>query len=342
MSEDLAYHEGISLMSGFSENMPEEKWPYNFLLNNGLPVKLPIFVSEDYEAHWAPEGFTNEQHHAHLDSTSSSSLKLVLDSPYAYLENMKRSQNGQAPKKNKSMEFGTISHLIILEPSEFRRRVIMAPEFNLKSNKGKDDWELFQLDQHPDAIIFRDVGTGRSEYDNLIGVVNAITSHEKIRDAFREGITERSGFFRCPFTGLLTRFRPDFMCTRIPGGHLIDFKTAKSTVYEIFRKQAEQLHYPIQKALYREGYKQINGAYPAVASWIAVENSFPFEPAIFPVDVEMITYGDAWYKYAIELLAECIKRKQFPQRQRIAETMVPSDYAMAKKIPRLEDFKWEH
>lgn len=315
-------------------------WPENFYLNNGELVVLPKIVDESFVNHWKDETFTNADHHLMHEAISSSNLKLILSSPYSYLEHIKRSQNGLAPKQNKSMRFGTIAHLIVLEPAEFRKRVIMAPEFNLKTTKGKEDWEIFQLEQHPDAIIFRDIGNGRSEFDALVGVVNAITSHDKIRDVFLEGITERTGVFRCPRTGLLVRIRPDFMCTRIPGGHLVDFKTTQSTIYEIFRKQAETLHYPIQKAMYRAGYKEINGNYPAAASWVAVENTFPFEPALFPVDTEMITYGDNWYYYAMDLLKECILRKQFPQRQRVAETMVPSDYAMAKPIPRIEDFIW--
>ena len=132
------------------------------------------------------------------------------------------------------------------------------------------------------------------------------------------------------------------MCSLFPGGHLVDFKTTASTIYEVFRKQAETLWYPLQKSMYRTGYKEILGNYPAVASWVAVENKFPYEPALFPVDQPMIEYGDKWYNFAMDLLKECIIRKDFPLRQTKAETMVPSDYAMAKLIPKLEDYAWEH
>lgn len=311
-----------------------------FLLDNGTDVILPKIVGEEFVNHWEDETFTNEQHHAHFESTSSSSLKLIVDSPYTYLETMKRRQNGRGMAQTKSMKFGTIAHLIVLEPAEFRRRVVLAPKFNLTKTVDKEEWALFKLDQHPDAIIFRDGDEGRGEYENLVGVVNAIANHNKARDIFREGISERSGFFRCPRTGILTRFRPDFMSTIFTNGHLVDFKTAKSSRYEMFQKQADELMYHVQMSLYRTGYKELNGHWPDVSSWVVVENQFPYEVAVYPVDTAMITHGDNWYNYSMDLLKECIVRKQFPQRQTETETMVPSKYAMDRIIPNVGDIRW--
>lgn len=312
----------------------------NLLLENGSEVILPRIVPEDFTPYWESETFTNEQHHSHYESISSSSLKLLLDSPYSYLEATKRKQNGYPGKQTESMKFGTISHLIILEPAEFRRRVVLAPSFDRRTTKGKDDYALFMLDQHPDAIIFPSTDEGRSKYENYVGVVNAIANHEKARDIFKEGVTERSGFFRCPRTGILTRFRPDFMSTIFPGGLLTDFKTAKSSEYRKFQSQAEELKYHIQMSLYRTGYKELYGHYPEVSTWVVVENKHPFEVAIFPVDEAMITHGDNWYNYSMDLLKACLDKKYFPQRQTKAETMVPPDWAMNKPVPKIEELEW--
>ena len=310
------------------------------LLKNGTNVILPSIVGPEFKAEWMPEGFTNAEHHALLDSISSSSLKMILDSPYTYLETIKRRQNGLPMKKTRAMKFGDISHLIVLEPSEFRRRMVLSPKFDRRTTRGKEDAQLFELDQAPDAIIFPSSEEGENEYDKYVGVVSAIANHEKARDIFKEGVAERTGIFREEKTGIKTRFRPDWMSTIIEGGLFIDFKTAASSEYFDFQKQLEKLAYHIQIYLYREGYKAINGAYPKACAWVVVCSSFPFEVSIFTVDEAMLTYAEQWYRYSMDLLAICIEKKQFPQRQTQAECMVPSSYAMAKQVPNLEDIKW--
>jgi len=312
----------------------------DFTLSNGQEVILPKIVPEDFVPYWEAETFTNEQHHSHHESISSSSLKLLLDSPYTYLETIKRKQDGYPSKQSKSMKFGTIAHLIILEPSEFRRRVVLAPSFDRRTTVGKEGWTAFIADQHPDAIIFPSNEEGRSEYENFVGVVNAIANHEKARDIFKEGVTERSGFFRCPRTGILTRFRPDFLSTIFKNGLMADFKTARSSEYRKFQNQAEELKYHIQMSLYREGYKALHGHYPEVSTWVVVQNSFPYEVAIYPVDEAMITHGDNWYNYTMDLLKACMDKRYFPQRQLKTETMVPPDWAMNKPIPKIEEHEW--
>lgn len=313
----------------------------NFLLNNGKEVILPRIIEGDYQAHWKDEGFTNEQHHTSFEATSSSWLKHLDDSPYTYLEHLKAVQNGRKRKETKSMKFGTISHLIVLEPAEFRRRVVLAPKIDRRTNKGKDEWDLFMLDQAADAVIFPNSDEGENEYNNFVGVVNAIAHHTKARDIFQEGVAERSGFFKCPVTNILSRIRPDWMGTNIEGGLLVDFKTAASSKYDFFQKQCDSYLYHVQMSMYREGYKEINGNYPKAFAWVVCQNTFPFEVAIFTASEAMLSHGDRWYPYYMNLLKECLTRRKFPQRQTEVETMVPTKWSMDRIMPRTEDILWE-
>ena len=66
-------------------------WPENFYLNNGELVVLPKIVDESFVNHWKDETFTNADHHLMHEAISSSNLKLILSSPYSYLEHIKHS-----------------------------------------------------------------------------------------------------------------------------------------------------------------------------------------------------------------------------------------------------------
>ncbi len=302
----------------------------DFLLKDGNEVVLPSFVDEDFKPHWKDSTFTNDQHHAHLESTSSSSLKVVIDSPYTYLSGLMDRQNGIEKKPSKSMNFGTIAHLMILEPAEFKRRFIMAPKFDRRTNVEKAAEQAFLSDLPPDAVIMNE-----EEYDDFMGVINAIMQHEKARDIFTEGVTEVSGFYRDPVTGLLIRIRPDFISTRNDLSMFIDLKTARDSSYKGFQRQIGELRYDMQLALYREGIKQITGSYPEICGWTVVENKRPYEVSIFTADNAMIEIGERWCRYALDRLAKCIRDKKFPQRQTMVEDMAPSKYMMDQEIPTI-------
>jgi hypothetical protein len=115
----------------------------------------------------------------------------------------------------------------------------------------------------------------------------------------------------------------------------IDFKTAKDSSYHGFQKQIWNLRYDIQLAMYREGIKQITGSYPQITGWIAVENTRPNEIAIYPFDKDHLDTSNAWYRYCLDKLAQCIKSGVFHQRQISNENMVLPDYAVKTEIPTI-------
>jgi exodeoxyribonuclease VIII len=303
-----------------------------FLLKNKTQVILPSIVSEDYKNHWAEEGFTNEQHHSHLESVSSSSLKIIADSPYAYLAGLKDRQNGIIREETKSMAFGTLIHTILLEPEVFRKKMIMSPKFDLRTTIGKEAKKIFEMETPIDAIVLNE-----AEYDNVMGVVDAVINHPTACNIFKEGISERSGFYRDPETGILCRIRPDFMSTANNLSMFIDLKTSKSSEYRAFSNQIWEYRYDLQLAMYKEGIKEITGSYPDISGWVVVTNTRPFEVAIYTFDEIGIQTGKDWYHYCLRRLKKCIQSKNFPQRQIQIETMLLPDYAIAKPIPELEN-----
>lgn len=85
---------------------------------------------------------SNEDYHAG-DGVSKSQLDMVALSP-ALLQWQK-----SAPvdtEKLKALDMGTALHCLLLEPEEFDKRFIVAPQFNLRTNQGKADQEAFLKD----------------------------------------------------------------------------------------------------------------------------------------------------------------------------------------------------
>ena len=69
---------------------------------------------------------------------SFSSLKEFIRSPRHYVNYLTRER-----KQTEAMLFGAICHKLILEPQDFEKEYIIEPEFNKRTNQGKDDYAAF-------------------------------------------------------------------------------------------------------------------------------------------------------------------------------------------------------
>lgn len=313
---------------------------HKYQLKNGNQLILPTIIEGNYANHWKPEGFTNEDHHFSYEAISSSGLKDLLISPYTYLRNTIDRQNGIGKKPSRSMKFGTIAHMMILEPELFRKKFQIMPNFGDQRKKENQlEKELWELSLDKDAVVFKD----NDEFDDFVGVIEAIASHQKCKNLFKEGVSERSGFYKDPVTGLLCRIRPDFISTREDLNLFLDLKTAKSSAYRKFQADAWTFRYDLQIAMYREGFKEINGYYPDNCLWVVVENKKPYEVAVYEIDFKLIEVSTEWYRFGLDRLSKCIKTMNFPQRQTVIEKMGLPDYALFENVPThlLEDNKEE-
>ena len=304
----------------------------NFMLHDGSEVILPR-IMKGAEGFWAPEEFSNNMHHTSYDSISSSGLSDFNESPFCFFEKTKRKQNGMYGKKKKALEFGSIAHLIVLEPHEFRKRVVMMPDFGQKKTD-KLDRDIWLSDQHPNAVIFKSNEEGKRDYENYMGIVRAITNHEKARDIFSVGVSERSGFYSDPATGLWSRFRPDHFTTGSDLNILSDFKTSRSIKYKNFQRAIHGYCYDVQLAHYYIGYKELNGKYPNHYCWVVSQNEFPFEVSIFDATDAMIEFSIKKREKLMSRLLECIESRHFPQAQETVTPMHPSAH-------EINDFEFE-
>lgn len=108
-------------------------------------------------------------------------------------------------EKLKALDMGTALHCLLLEPEEFDKRFIVAPQFNLRTNQGKADQEAFLKDVENMGMTVMDAEQGRK----LKLMRDSAMAHPAARWLLEaEGFCEASHYWTDPETGELCRIRP--------------------------------------------------------------------------------------------------------------------------------------
>lgn len=100
---------------------------------------------------------SNEDYHAG-DGVSKSQLDMVAKNP-ALLKWVKAAPEDE--EKKSALDMGTALHCLLLEPKEFDKRFIVAPQFNRRTNQGKADEEAFLKDVAGMGMTVMDAEQGR-------------------------------------------------------------------------------------------------------------------------------------------------------------------------------------
>ncbi|EOV8133176.1 exodeoxyribonuclease VIII, partial [Escherichia coli] len=87
-------------------------------------------------------GISNENYHVG-PGVSKSQLDDIADTPALYLW---RKNAPVDNTKTKTLDLGTAFHFRVLEPEEFSNRFIVAPEFNRRTNAGKEEEKAFLME----------------------------------------------------------------------------------------------------------------------------------------------------------------------------------------------------
>jgi len=281
-----------------------------------------LIVAEDFKNHWV-ENLDDTDYHADKTSVSSSALKKV---SLVSLKTFRHSffvAGEKAPTE--AMKFGKLAHMAILEGEKFRNRYIVMPEFFGYTGKGeltnnanckevKEKKAAWLSDIPPGSII-----TTEEERDQLLGMIEEILSHKVASEYMRSGISEVSGFYRDPETGIRCRIRPDFM--DLNRGVIVDLKTTrdcseKSFQWDVFGNRVGALNYAFSLAMYCEGFSQIEKKPVEASAWIAVEREAPYEVAVHPMTPAVEDIGRIQYHRALTALKQAIDTNDWPGKQR--------------------------
>jgi len=258
------------------------------------------------------QGVTYEQYAAQ-EGLRSSTLKLMKITPAHYQASLK-----EPKKKNKALEFGKAVHGFIEEGDDFRSKYLVEPEFwgyTQKGEKSNNCKESKELKANWYANLPNDVTIlNQKDHDHLIGVLTSIGKHKKLKDMLQGGMKETSGWVKDPETGLILKFRPDFISRH---QFLIDFKTSVDVRYRYFKNQIFKdgrmnQFYILQVAHYCYCAKLMGLERPDIFHLVAMEKKAPYGIMVHSLDKSMIDLGEAWRSHLTRLYAECVAKNEWP------------------------------
>jgi hypothetical protein len=213
------------------------------------------------------------------DYLSYSALKAFAKSPNHYLQYVNR-EFVETP----AMVLGSALHCAVLEPDEYVNRYVIAPKFDRRTKAGKEQAEAWELASDGKTHI-------TAEQDQAVQAMkHAIRSHDVAFRLLNKTCPE------LPVEGEIEGMQFKGVIDALGDIWVVDIKTTTDASPEGFRKQASNLDYHLQAAI----YTQLTGR---AFRWIAVESAPPYNVAVYEPTVDSM---DAAHAYLRNLIADFI------------------------------------
>ncbi len=263
-------------------------------------------------------GISNENYHAG-PGVSKSQLDDIADTPALYLW---RKNAPVDTTKTKTLDLGTAFHCRVLEPEEFSNRFIVAPEFNRRTNAGKEEEKAFLMECASTGKTVITAEEGR-KIELMYQSVMALPLGQWLVES--AGHAESSIYWEDPETGILCRCRPDKI---IPEFHwIMDVKTTADI--QRFKTAYYDYRYHVQDAFYSDGYEAQFGVLPTfvflVASTTVECGRYPVE--IFMMGEEAKLAGQQEYHRNLRTLADCLNTDEWPAIKTLSLPRWAKEYA---------------
>ena len=244
---------------------------------------------------------SNKDYHADKRFVSASDLKLIHKCPKLYKY---RLDNPQEPTE--AMIFGTAFHCFVLEPKNFEKNYSILdldnrpePDKTMASNKNKE-WKA--------KLETKGIILTMEQFNDLIGMKQAMFENKVISDIFRQGYAETSLYWKDEEVDVDCKCRPDWINHSLR--MVVDLKTTKSAEPEDFCKDAAKMGYHLQAAHYLAGCKDVfEHDYKFV--FVAIEKKAPYLCSVFVTDLyadgrgETIEIGDTQRLAALKVYRDC-------------------------------------
>jgi hypothetical protein len=288
---------------------------------------------------------TSDEYHSNKEAVGHSALVKILTSPAHFNE-----AQINPPEPSAAMELGTAFHAALLEPDVFAAKYAVIEEAKLAG-------ALVSLDDYKAAAATLGITVGKMRKDELRAAIQAqndprfkfredvmadlyggksilsagdmsavramaasLMAHRGAAGLLAKGMAEMSGFWVDQETGIMCKFRPDWIAQDAEGRYIgmVDAKKARSASKDAFQRAITNFGYDVQAAFYTDGMKALTGR--TVPFYFApVEDAAPYAAAVYKASDEMIAHGRAKYRAALQLLKWCRENGSWPSYQPFGE-----------------------
>jgi hypothetical protein len=237
----------------------------------------------------------DEKEYRMAPAIAASDIKHILPprTPAHYASHMA----GEVKKETtKAMLLGTLTHLAVLEPDKLDAAfVVRRAGTDYRTKEGRA-WR----DSQTAPVI------DQEEADALYGMRDAVAAHAGAQEVLSETRREVA-LFAEHRTGLWLKGRIDILGADFIG----DVKTTDNADAASFAKTCVNLNYAAQAGHYTQ-LARLNGREVKHFTFIAVERTAPFAIAVYRLDERALAWGLKQVNDALNLIAECEDRGEWP------------------------------
>jgi PDDEXK-like domain of unknown function (DUF3799) len=238
-------------------------------------------------------------YHADRDALSASLIKPLLQSPAHFQLAL-----AQPFKRTDALDFGSLMHLLVLEPHLVEDQVAVFP--GVKDGRDADYKAFARL--NADKLVV-DEDTFALARNLVPKTLERTYKGRSVGKFIEESVCEASLYFKDPTTGLLLRIRPDIHHPDVT----FDLKTTRCSTAPEFVRDAVSLHYDLSAFMYSLGRSLYEGtpvAKPFV--FIPIESSAPHSVFCVTAGSSFLDNGARKYKECLSLYQACTSTGFWP------------------------------
>lgn len=259
------------------------------------------------------DGIDEQAYHGDNGSLSVSGAKVLIGKSPAHFKWQREHRT-----EKRVFDFGHAAHKLVLGTG--------APLVVVDAN----DWRTKAAkEQQTQAYADGHVPILAAEYETVQAMAAAIRAHPIASVLFNPeyGKAEQSGYFLDEPTGILRRFRLDWL----PGSSRIipDYKTTTDASPRAIERYLASFGYAMQARWYLDGIEATMGITDAEFVLVLQEKVAPYVVTIARPDEMALQWGGGRNRAALELYAQCMATGEWPAYSDEVLTVSVPDWALA-------------
>lgn len=215
---------------------------------------------------------------------SFSSIKQFIRSPQHYIQYLT-----QEKKQTDAMLLGSVVHNLILQPEQFNDKFAVEPEFNKRTNQGKEDYQKF-LDSLAEKKLQAVPPNVFIKAKEMVTQFMHSPNYKYITDT---GVREErfdKNYEALPVCGYIDAMSDEYN---------IELKTVSSAEYSDIQRDFYNLRYHLQAAIY-------NWVNDKKVMYVVIETSFPYLSRVFIPSDTYIDEGRKLFQKAMTDFSYCL------------------------------------
>lgn len=202
-------------------------------------------------------------------------------------------------------EFGNAAHTYILERNEFESRYIEWAGPSRGTKAGKEAFKQIKGEAHGRHIINQDA------VRQIERMSVAVDASPEATALLKNGLAEKSIFYRDKITGLELKARPDV----IHSDFLVDLKCVANASLHAFEKSVYEYGYHIQAAMQLEALEAETGREVTDFLFVPIEKDAPHAMGIYPLSQAALDAGEEELYNLTKRLKKCFDENSWPSYQ---------------------------